>query len=58
MFGSELPSYTFMCESNGAAAGDGALVHLTSCGTLVILITSSGEFCFIILFGIFTVSFF
>ena len=30
-------------ESNGAVAGDGALVHLTSCGTLVILITNTGE---------------
>ena len=31
-------------ESNGAVAGDGAQVHLTSSGTLVILITSFGEF--------------
>ena len=31
-------------ESKGAVAGDGALVHLTCCGTLVILIKSFGEF--------------
>ena len=30
-------------ESNGAVAGDGALVQVRSCGTLVIFITSSGE---------------
>ena len=31
-------------ESKGAVSGDGALVHLMCCGTLVILITSFGEF--------------
>ena len=39
-------------ESNGAVAGDGALVQVRSCGTLVILITSFGEFLlyFIVIF--------
>ena len=46
-------------ESNGAVAGDGALVQVRSCGTLVIFITSSGEifllfvlcqFCFFFLY--------
>ena len=39
-------------ESNGAFAGDGALVQVRSCGTLVILITSFGEFLlyFIVIF--------
>ena len=36
-------------NQNGAVAGDGALVQVKSCGTLVILITSLGEFPFIIL---------
>ena len=30
-------------ESNGVVAGDGALVQVRSCETLVILITSTGE---------------
>ena len=30
--------------ANGTVAGDGALVQVRSCGTLVILITSFGEF--------------
>ena len=32
-----------MHESNGAVAGMVPKLHLTSCGTLVILITSTGE---------------
>ena len=39
-----IPAPLLWHESNGAVAGDGALVQVTSCGTLVILITSVGEF--------------
>ena len=36
-------------ESNGAVAGDGALVQVRSRGTLVIFITSSGEIFLLII---------
>ena len=43
-------------NQNGVVAGDGALVQVRSCETLVILITSFSEFPFIILLSFFVSS--
>ena len=51
-----IPIHLLWHESNGVVAGDGALVQVRSCETLVILITSFGEFPFIILLSVFVSS--